>query len=409
MTSSDRPLSVLYLVSRFPNVSETFVVRELNQVADTDGVEAELGSLFPPTNPFVHPAATRWVPRLRHPSPAEAAAATFWWGLRRPLRLLSSSCAVATGYARRPRLAVRALATIPVAAAHARALREDPVDHIHAHFASYPALSAWVCGRLTGIPYSFTAHAHDIFVQQCFLGRKIDDADFVAAISEYNIAFLAGRHGGDTPLRLVHCGIDPTDYPFRPRAIPTTGPVRFACVASLQEYKGHRFLLEALGAGGPELDRIVLDLIGSGKIQEELEAQARRLGLADRVHFHGSLPEDEVARMLDRADAFVLPSIVAANGRQDGIPVALMEAIACGLPVVACRLSGIPELVREGESGVLASPGDAADLAAALHRLVAGEADLDLAAGRRRIEAEFDIRKIGARLVELFRASVRSA
>jgi colanic acid/amylovoran biosynthesis glycosyltransferase len=390
-------------------VSETFVVRELNEVAATDGVEAGLGSLFPPTNPFVHPAAERWVPLLRRPSPAEAAAATLWWALRRPLRLLSSSLAVLAGYREKPRLALRALATIPVAAAHARTLRARPVDHLHAHFASYPALAAWVCSRLTGIPYSFTAHAHDIFVQQCFLGRKIDDADFVAAISEYNIDFLEGRRGGATPLRLVHCGIDPTAYRFRPRSIPTSGPVRFVCVASLQEYKGHRYLLEALARGGPELERIELDLIGSGKLREELEAQARRLGLADRVRFRGSLPEDEVARMLDAADAFVIPSIVAADGRQDGIPVALMEAIACGLPVVASRLSGIPELVREGESGVLARPADPEDLAAALRRLVAGEATLDLAAGRRRIEAEFDIRKIGAELVEMFRESGRSA
>jgi colanic acid/amylovoran biosynthesis glycosyltransferase len=409
MTAPDRSLSVLYLVSRFPNVSETFVVRELNQVADTEGVEAGLGALFPPTNPFLHPAAARWVPVLRRPSTVEAAAAMLWWARRRPLRLLSSSLAVAAGYARRPRLMVRALATVPIAAAHARKLRERPVDHIHAHFASYPALAAWLCRQLTGIPYSFTAHAHDIFVQQCFLGRKIDDADFVATISQYNIDFLTGLGGRDTPLRLVHCGIDPSGYPFRPREIPASGPVRFACVASLQEYKGHRFLLEALAVRGAELDRIELDLIGAGKLQGELETLARRLGLADRVHLHGSLAEDEVARMLDRADAFVLPSIVAADGRQDGVPVALMEAIACGLPVVASRLSGIPELVREGESGVLARPGDAGDLAAALRRLVTGEAELDLAAGRRRIEAEYDVRQTGAELVELFRSSDRSA
>jgi colanic acid/amylovoran biosynthesis glycosyltransferase len=409
MSTPDRSLSVLYLVSRFPNVSETFVVRELNEVAATEGVEAGLGSLFPPTNPFVHPAAARWVPLLRRPSPVEAASATAWWALRRPLRLLSSSLAVLGGYRSKPKLALRALATIPVAAAHARALRERPVDHVHAHFASYPALAAWVCGRLTGIPYSFTAHAHDIFVQQCFLRRKIDDADFVAAISEYNIGFLEGHRGGSTPLRLVHCGIDPTAYSFRPRSIPADGPVRLVCVASLQEYKGHRYLLEALARGGPELERIELELIGSGKLQGELEAQARRLGLTARVHFRGSLPEDEVARALDAADAFVIPSIVAEDGRQDGIPVALMEAIACGLPVVASRLSGIPELVREGESGVLARPADAEDLAAALRRLVAGEAPLDLAAGRRRIEAEFDIREIGAELVAMFRESGRSA
>ena len=166
------PLRVVYLVSRFPNVSETFVLRELNEVARTDGVEAELASLFPPANPFVHPAARAWVGRLHHPGPASSATAMLWWFLRRPLRLLTSALAVARGYASRPKLLLRALATLPVAAAHARRIAGSRPDHVHAHFASYPALAAWLAGRLTGVSYSFTAHAHDIFVQQCFLGRE---------------------------------------------------------------------------------------------------------------------------------------------------------------------------------------------------------------------------------------------
>ncbi len=405
-TPGTASLRVVYLVSRFPNVSETFVLRELNEVAATASVEADLASLFPPSNPFVHPAAQPWVPRLHRPGAAESAASLLWWGLRRPLRLLSSALAVGRGYALRPRLLLRALATLPVAAAHARWIARNRSDHVHAHFASYPALAAWICNRLTGVTYSFTAHAHDIFVQQCFLGAKIDRASFVATISDFNRRFLLPYRSADQPpIEVVHCGIDPGAYRFEPRPLPAQGPVRLLCVASLQDYKGHRVLFEALGEAGGRLGRVELDLVGAGRLEGELRDLASSLGIAERIRFHGNLPEPEVARLLGEADAFVLPSVTAADGRQDGIPVALMEAIASGLPVIASRLSGIPELVREGESGALAAPGDASDLALAIARLIEGDLKLDPAAARERIERDFNITRTSARMVELFRES----
>ena len=400
------PLRVAYLVSRFPNVSETFVLRELNAVAETEGVDVELASLFPPSNPFVHPAARDWVPRLHRPGAAESAAAVLWWTLRRPLRLLASTLAVGRGYAARPRLLLRALATVPVAAAHARWIARSRLDHVHAHFASYPALAAWLSGRLTGVSYSFTAHAHDIFVQQSCLGAKIDGASFVATISDYNRRFLLGYRSGQVPpIEVVHCGIDPAAYRFDPRPLPPQGPVRLLCVASLQEYKGHRVLFAALAEGGETLARVELDLVGAGKLEGELRQLALDLGIDTRVRFHGNLPEPQVARLLGEADAFVLPSLTASDGRQDGIPVALMEAIASGRPVIASRLSGIPELVREDESGALAEPGSATDLALAMARVIEGRLRLDPVAARKRIERDFDIARTSARMVELFRES----
>ena len=133
--------------------------------------------------------------------------------------------------------------------------------------------------------------------------------------------------------------------------------MRLLCVASLQDYKGHRVLLEALAEGGEALARVELDLVGAGKLEDQLRRLAADRGISTRVRFHGNLPEPEVAHLLGEADAFVLPSLTASDGRQDGIPVALMEAIASGRPVIASRLSGIPELVREDESGALAEPG----------------------------------------------------
>jgi glycosyltransferase involved in cell wall biosynthesis len=397
-------VKVAYLVSRFPSLSETFVLRELDAVAREDGLDVQLRSLFPAQAEPVHPAADPWLPKLRRPGTAAAAAAMGWWVLRRPVRLLSSVGLVVGAYARVPRVLLRALVTIPLASAHARDLRAEGVQHVHAHFATYPALAAWLAWRLAGVSYSFTAHAHDIFIHQAMLARKADDARFVVAISSFHRRFLLERAPG-ARVEVVHCGVHPERLARPERRPAATGPVRALCVAGLREYKGHAVLLRALAAE-PRLDRLELDLVGDGELRPSLEALVAELGLAGRVRFHGWLAEPEVERRLASADLFVLPSIIAQDGDMEGLPVALMEALAAGLPTIATRQAGIPELVREGETGWLAEPGDVDDLSRAL---VEALADPDAAAergraGRRLVEQEFDQAVSAHRLAELFRA-----
>jgi glycosyltransferase involved in cell wall biosynthesis len=179
--------------------------------------------------------------------------------------------------------------------------------------------------------------------------------------------------------------------------------VRAICVATLNEHKGHAVLLDALATGGPELERVQLDFVGSGPLEGSLRARVARLGL-DRVRFHGTCSEEEVTKLLDEADLFVLASTVAPSGQMDGIPVALMEALAAGVPVIASRLSGIPELIQDGDTGLLARAGDPADLARAFRRLL-GDPEAAIAraqAGRRLIEEEFDIERSADQMLELF-------
>jgi colanic acid/amylovoran biosynthesis glycosyltransferase len=312
---------------------------------------------------------------------------------------------VVRGYARKPSMLARALVTVPLATAHARDLERLEVDHVHAHFASYPALAAWLAWRLTGIPYSFTAHAYDLYIHQLFLARKARDARFVVAISDFNRRFIRSGAPEAAPIHVVHCGVDPAAYAFRARALAPARPLRALCVAALREYKGHRFLLDALAAPGGGLEHVKLELVGGGELREELEEQARRLGLDGRVEFLGGRPEEEVRRLLDEADLFVLPSVVASNGNMEGLPVALMEALACGIPTVSTTTSGIPEIVRDGETGLLVPPGDPAALRAALARILADPAAARRRAdaGRRLVEEEFDIAASGRALGALFR------
>ncbi|MEA2130762.1 MAG: colanic acid/amylovoran biosynthesis glycosyltransferase [Solirubrobacteraceae bacterium] len=401
-------MKVAYIVSRFPHVTETFVVRELDGVATAPDLELELFSLFPAVDATLHPAARSWAGRLRRGSAGGALRGTAWWLCRRPRALLGVVAAVVRAFARDPGRLARALVTVALAGDHARAMRRLGVEHVHAHFANYPALAAWTVARLAGPTYSFTAHAHDIFRDQSFLPRLVADARFVVTISEFNREFLEQHNGARTPVHVVHCGVDPATWPLRLRALPARGPVRALCVASLEEKKGHRVLLHALAGGGGELGRVELDLVGPGALRAQLEALARELGLGDRVRFHGALPEPAVAELLDRADLFVLASIVERSGFMEGIPVALMEALAAGVPVVATRLSGVPELVRDGATGLLAEPGDAVSLRAALQRAIGDPAAARgrAAAGRELVEREFDAGASAARVAELIRGAV---
>jgi glycosyltransferase involved in cell wall biosynthesis len=394
-------VKVAYLVSRFPAVSETFVLRELDAVDGLPELEVELLSLFPSRDTVVHPAAERWLSRLSRPSRREVARDVAWWLARRPLRLAAAVAVTVAATARRPGVMARSLVALAVACSHARTVRSARVEHVHAHFATYPALAAWLCGRLTGVPYSFTAHAHDIFVHQLMLERKLADAAFAVAISEYNREFLAGLNPGGTPIHVVHCGIDPAMFAFRPRSPEGGGgPVAAICIAGLRESKGHETLLRALAGDG--LERIEIDLVGDGPLRGELEALAGRIGLGARLTFLGSRTEAEVRELLDAADLFVLPSVIAADGDMEGIPVALMEALASGAITIASRMSGIPELVRDGETGILAEPGDTESLRSALVRALGGEAGVDPAAARRLVEREFDVQASAERLRDLF-------
>jgi colanic acid/amylovoran biosynthesis glycosyltransferase len=389
---------LVYVVSRFPNPSETFVLREVNQLDDSGRYEIELLSLYPPKEHFLHVSGERWLSRSFRPSPAQAALATLRALLRRPLRLLASIGRIVAASWRSPSVAVRSLVTVPLCCAHAERCESRGVGHLHAHFATYPALCAWVCARLTGSSYSYTVHAHDLYVDDSLLKLTLDDAAFVVTISHFNERLIAAA-GSSTPVEVIRAGIDTRAYPFRPREVPEDGPVDAVCVASLQEHKGHEVLLEALDH--PSLERIRMQLIGDGPLRAGLEAEVRRRGLTDRIAFSGSVEEAGVRGALEAADLFVMASRVARDGQMEGLPVALMEAAASGVPIVATRLSAIPELISDGETGWLAEPGDPIALRGALASAL-DQRSLDASRLRRLVEKEFDVRAGVERLDRLF-------
>jgi colanic acid/amylovoran biosynthesis glycosyltransferase len=230
VSSPDPRRAVLYLVTRFPAVTETFVVNEW--LALSERFRMQLVALRRSGEAPVHQETARVVPDVRFPSVVQPAAHLFWL-LRRPRVYLAALAAAVRGALRfSVAEAVQEAVVFAKAVAVARIVQRERVDRVHAHFASHPATAAWVVHGLTGIPFSFTAHANDLFVAPVLLERKVADASFVIAISEYNRRLLLDRCPG-ARVEVVHCGVDTERYAWR--GLGERAPDRVVCVASLFE------------------------------------------------------------------------------------------------------------------------------------------------------------------------------
>jgi colanic acid/amylovoran biosynthesis glycosyltransferase len=401
-TSAGRRPRLAYVVSRFPSYSETFVLREISQL-EAMGFEVVLCPLLRESAEQAHPAARPWLDRAVY-TPfvsrellRDAAALV----RRRPanlLELLAPFPHVVTT----PNFLVGTAGILLKVAHLARVLEERQVDHVHAHFATHPAMAAYLLHRLTGIPFSVTVHAHDLYVHTAMLDRKLRAADFVVTISDYNRERLA-PFVGTTPVHVVRSSVDLTRYPVQSR-VPD-GPFTVLAVGSLRPYKGHQHLIDAMHLL-PRSEDLRLRIVGGGPGRERLLERIERYGLRDRVELLGPRSEDEIVALLQEAHVFALPSVTEPNGKMEGLPVVLIESLASGVPTVATSLSGIPELVRPGETGQLVPEADAAALAAAIRwvRDHPDEARAQALAGRALVEREYDLaRNVGA-LATIFQA-----
>jgi colanic acid/amylovoran biosynthesis glycosyltransferase len=230
-------------------------------------------------------------------------------------------------------------------------------DHAHAHFAFGAASIALLYGRLTGTPASFTAHARDLYggVRPAALGRKVAAAAWAAAPSEHGAALL--RACG--PRGTVVVQRNGVDRHAVDAGVPETPP-RIVAIGRLVPKKGLDVLVRAAACVDAQVE-----IVGDGPERARLEAMAN-----GRVRFTGALPHREALARLRGASAFVLPCRELPDGDRDGLPVALVEAMSAGVPVVTTPVGGIPELVRDGETGLLVAPGDDAALAAAVQRVL---------------------------------------
>jgi glycosyltransferase involved in cell wall biosynthesis len=387
-------LRLTYVIGTYPRLTTTFIDREIQllrrlgiplqvvSIRRPDGLLSAEQKILQSDVYYVLPASTR---------------AVLWSHLRcmisRPLTYLGTFLHLVSR--RHPTFAMRqrTILHFGLGVHIARVLRDRfPTDHIHAHFVDRAALVALIAGRLLGKPFSATAHANDIYVDPALLPEKITEAKFIAAISRYGESHLRATVGdGSLPsLKCIYNGIEVRRY--RPQERSRQEPRRLLSVGQLQEKKGLRYLIEACAHLRDKGSEFKCDIVGEGPLGRAFEEIIDRLALRDRVSLLGALPHDVVMDMYTQATIFVLPCVIGPDGARDGIPTVILEAMAMGLPVVSTDLSGIPEAVVHGTTGLLVEPEDPKALADALGQLLDDEElrrRMGLE-GRRRVVETFD-------------------
>ena len=344
-------MRVAYLLKRFPRLSQTFVLDELLEL-ERQGVD------------LVVLARRGSDEAVEHDRLSE---------LRAPVHSLGDRC--------EPHDVAALLAALSV-------------DHVHAHFATWASEAARRAAQLAGIPFSFTAHATDLYRSDVDLDALVDRvaaARFVVTVTEDNRRWLqqllddSGRRGRVVRL---HNGVDLARLP---RSLEPREPDLLVAVGRLVEKKGFDDLLTAVAALRRDGAPLRLALVGEGPLRAHLEHRARELEVDTAVTLLGARRQEDVLSLVRRATAFVLPCVVAADGDRDALPTVILEAMALGTPVVSTRVSGIPEMVEDGRSGILVEQRDPAALAAAVRRLCADRslAERLAAAARDRVEERF--------------------
>ena len=393
---ADGPIA--YVMKRYPRLSETFILNEIRAM-ERLGARLHLFSLLQPEPPPHHPMVAEIAAPLTAP-PAEPgaklrafAAAHGRMIAARPLGYLAALARAAWWSAQAPRPASvwKQFARGGFVAA---ACRRAGVRHIHAHFANAPAAVARFASLMAGIPFSFTAHAKDLYLTpRRVIWRRARAASFVATCTEYNAMYLRDIMGADSGrIARVYHGIDLGLFAPRPPAAAGAAPLILS-VGRLVPKKGHDDLIAALARLRDRGIGFRAILVGAGPLRAALAEQIESLDLADRVSLRGAMTHAELIALYRQADLFALAPRIAEDGDRDGIPNVIAEAMATGVPVVATAISGIPELVQDGVTGRLVPPRDPAALAGAMAVLLADPAEAQrlAAAGRARLERDFDL------------------
>ncbi|WP_158971707.1 glycosyltransferase family 4 protein [Chachezhania sediminis] len=351
------PLAIV--VKGWPRLSETFIAQELVALEQL-GVNFEVWSLRHPTDTRLHDlhrqmkAPVHYLPEYLYEEPERVRlgfqAAQAMPGYRRAQATFQADYARDTTPNRLRRWGQ--------ACVLARELPEEVLG-LYAHFLHTPSSVARYAAILRGLPWSFSAHAKDIWTSPDWeIEEKLDPSRFGAAFgvtcTAYGAERLRSLSAAPERIRLVYHGLDLTRFPAPPARAPRAadGPLKILSIGRLVEKKGFDRLIEALALLPADLDWHWTH-IGGGDLGDRLKAQAKAAGVSDRIDWLGALAQGDVVQALATSDLFVLPSRVATDGDRDGLPNVLMEAASQKLPIISTPVSAIPEFVQNGRHGLL--------------------------------------------------------
>lgn len=406
----ENPVHVTYVIGTYPLLTTTFIDREIRSLRDR-GIRVEVLSLRRPGTALspdqVDLAAT--VSYLRPLAPTEVIRAHVGSIAASPGRYLGILVRVLTarGQTLRGRIRTAGHFVVAVAAARRIELLGRP-RRLHAHFVDRAALVAHVAAGLLGIPYSVTGHAVDIYRDPELLTLKLAHADLVTTCTDANRRHLeAVAPEAASKVRLAYHGIDLERY--QPVPSPTADVPTILAIGQLKEKKGLIHLIAACRILRDRGRRFRCEIVGEGPERDHLERAVSDAGLGGTVTLLGARPHPEVIDAYRRASVFTLPCIVGSDGDRDGIPNVMLEAMAMGLPVVSTPTSGIPEVVADGGTGRLVTPGDATALADALDEMLVDpeRARAMGGRGRERVVESFDIARNTEMLARHFAGATR--
>ena len=365
---------IAYLVKSFPRLSETFILNEILGIEKL-GAQLHIFSLKRPEVEPVHEAvdhvkasvtyALSLGPRSRPIDALQVVVAHSRLMLRAPRRYWRTALEY-FGRPGRPRVK-----EFIQAGYLAVQMERQGCTHVHAHFANAPTTVAELIQSFAGLPYSFTAHAKDIYLSpSAELDRKMQGAKFVLTCTAYNRDHLAGIHTGDTPIHLAYHGVDLTL--FSPSGGPDAGAgsAQILAVGRLCQKKGFEDLIRACGLLRERSLSFHCTIVGDGPQLGQLQKLIFRLGLKEIVTLAGKMSHKQVLQYYKEAAVFALPCLITDDGDRDGIPNVLIEAMAMEIPVVSTAISGIGELIRHGENGLLIPQRDPVALADALRKAI---------------------------------------
>ena len=412
---NQREKRIAYVLAEFPSLTETFVAREI-EALERQGFSITILALkrgMLSTDLERRKEADGTLVYRFRPVSVRGFAACLRILSRHPVRVMRFWIEFMRTCGRDLRHVLVTLYNMPTAAGYCRIVERRRIRHVHAHFASLPGTLGWLVSRLSGVPFSLTAHARDIYVPDAALGSKLDAASFCVTCTRYNLRVLRKRFPGLPTGKLFHSyhGLEVRSHPVRGRVAEDVPLV--LGVGRLIPKKGFDHLVRAcvlLRDRGRELRCVIA---GEGPERQRLESLVPRQDLGQWIRLPGALLHEEVMSLMDRAAVLVAPSVIASDGDVDGLPNVLLEASAKELPVVASRLSAIPELVEDRCTGLLAPPGDVEALADAIAWVLDHpEGALALAReGRKRVEQCFDadknVRPLAARFTDIIEAAQR--
>ncbi len=406
-------MRIAYVIPAYPpSPSQPFVVNEMVEVQEAGHPLVVLGLYRGPADDVRHGTFERLRPEHVLP-PALCDWRTLllavWMTLCRPLRVVRVLGKLHRAAGLHFWAHARLIAVTPKALASAWRLERLGVDHIHAHFATSTADCAAIAAAVSGLPFSFTAHAYDIYSQaprmrNSTLPVKLHAAARVFCVSQFAVELLQGQlpPGRRDRVKTAYVGIPIDLFRIEPPAADTEG-FRMLCVARFASTKGLDTLVAACALLRDRGLDFRLDLFGDGPDRQALEAQISALGLERWVALPGQISQEEVARHMRACHVFVMPCRRDRFGDMDGIPTVFMEAMATGRPVVSCAVSGVPELVRDGETGLLVAQDDPGALAEALARLAADAEERARLGreGRMLVERQHDQQRNARRVLQL--------